>query len=278
MKSGYDQFFKKARENAQQGARSAGASNTRFDVKNQRPRTNTNQEMAHELRGRVQSRRLQQKRRRRSGIPWKLVSVSFLGFLVAAAGYLKHDKIENLVKHLEVSALGQAMADEAPAPTAAAKEAPKGEAKPVAGDAKKVDDSAQKNYTDEELNHFTKLNERKRELDAREEELNRLEAELNTQKVELEKKITSLDKTRRDISSVLEERVQVDDKKVETLVQLYSNMKPQQAAKIFEEMDEDLAVDIVGRMKKKNAAEIMNLIKPEKAKVFAEKFAGYKRK
>ena len=70
---------------------------------------------------------------------------------------------------------------------------------------------------------------------------------------------------------------QADDKKVETLVQVYSNMKPQQAAKVFETMDEDLAVEIMGRMKKKNAAEIMNLIKPEKAQIFSEKYAGYKR-
>jgi len=54
-------------------------------------------------------------------------------------------------------------------------------------------------------------------------------------------------------------------------------MKPAQAAKVFETMDEDLAVEILGKMKKKNAAEVMNLIKPEKAQVFSEKYAGYKR-
>ena len=30
-------------------------------------------------------------------------------------------------------------------------------------------------------------------------------------------------------------------------------------------------------MKKKNAAEVLNLMKPEKAQMFTEKFAGYKR-
>ncbi|MNL86247.1 hypothetical protein D3C87_2148790 [compost metagenome] len=55
-------------------------------------------------------------------------------------------------------------------------------------------------------------------------------------------------------------------------------MKAPQAAKIFETMDEDLGVEILGRMKKKNAADIMNLLKPEKAQIFTEKFAGYKRR
>ncbi len=55
-------------------------------------------------------------------------------------------------------------------------------------------------------------------------------------------------------------------------------MKPQQAAKVFESMDEDLAIEILGRMKKKPAAEILNLVKSEKAQVLSEKYAGYKRK
>jgi flagellar motility protein MotE (MotC chaperone) len=58
---------------------------------------------------------------------------------------------------------------------------------------------------------------------------------------------------------------------------MYSNMKPPQAAKVFETMDEDLVVEILGRMKKKNAADIMNLLKPEKAQIISEKYAGYKR-
>ena len=69
MKSGYDQFFKKARENAGQSERPGVASKTRFDIKNQRPPsgsgTSTNQEMANELRGRMQARKLQQQKRRR---------------------------------------------------------------------------------------------------------------------------------------------------------------------------------------------------------------------
>ena len=95
---------------------------------------------------------------------------------------------------------------------------------------------------------------------------------------QLKKKKAELEATRKNISAVLEEKVQADDKKVENLVQVYSTMKPPQAAKALEEMDETLAIEIIGRMKKKNAAEIMNLIKPEKVKVFTEKYAGYKQK
>jgi flagellar motility protein MotE (MotC chaperone) len=53
-------------------------------------------------------------------------------------------------------------------------------------------------------------------------------------------------------------------------------MKPQQAAKVFETLDEDLVIEILGRMKKKNAADILNLVKPEKAQILAERYAGYR--
>ncbi len=122
------------------------------------------------------------------------------------------------------------------------------------------------------------MNERKRDLDAREEELNKLEQELSQQREIVEKKMAELELTRKSISSTLEEKVQADDKKIENLVQVYSTMKPPQAAKALEEMDETLAIEIIGRMKKKNAAEVMNLVKPEKVKVFSEKYAGYKQK
>lgn len=132
--------------------------------------------------------------------------------------------------------------------------------------------------TGDELNHLMKLVERKKELDSREEELNRVEAALGEQKAELQKRLNELEKMRGSISNLLENRVKADEQKLDTLVQFYSNMKPPQAAKIFETIDEDLAVQIIGRMKKKNAADILNLMKPEKAQMFTESFAGYKRK
>lgn len=204
----------------------------------------------------------------RSKTPWKLIGASAVGLLIAGVGMLNADKIDFLIKNVEISLLGgTAVASEAPAaqaPSAAAK--PEAEAKP----------EKRAEYSQEEINHLSKLNERKKELDAREEELNRVEAELGKQKGELEKQMAELATMRKNISSVLEERVVADDKKVETLVQMYSNMKASQAAKIMETLDEDLAVEILGRMKKKNAAEIMNLVKAEKAQILSEKYAGYR--
>lgn len=261
MKTGYDAFFKKAKENAGGGTPVARA----------RVAASSDQ-VAKTLRKNVKTKI--ETRKKKNRVPWKLAGFSLVGLLIALGGFQYHEKIDLFLQKIEISLLGRAVAaDTVPpaAPTAPEKNKEHSEtaAAPAATEIKR-------SFTDEEINHFMKLSARKTELDAREEELNRLEAEIQVQKEELEKRLKSLEGTRREISSVLEDRVKVDKEKIETLVQMYSTMKPQQAAKILETMDENLAVEIVGRMKKKNAAEVMNLMKPEKAKVFSERYAGYK--
>ena len=135
---------------------------------------------------------------------------------------------------------------------------------------------AKKEKKPDDADYLFKLAERKKVLDQREEDLNKMAAEIEKQKLEIEEKVKKIEETRSKISSVLEEKIKTDDAKIDTLVQMYSNMKPQQVAKVFETLDEDLVIDILSRMKKKVAGDILNLIKPEKAQIFAERFAGYR--
>jgi flagellar motility protein MotE (MotC chaperone) len=288
MKTGYDQFFKKAQATSKKAAAAraktshtqvGSKANSKFKFKesltedsNKSSIPLNTQQLTEKLR-----KQMVPKRRAARTLPWKLISSSMIGFAMASFGLLNLEKVEHYFKHIEISVLGEAYAQDPKKD-----EKPKGATEVASGtDAEKKEEPKpenRKDFTPEEVNHFAKLNERKRELDARETELGQMEAELAVQKVELEKRIQELEATRKSISQVLEQKVEADEKKLGTLVEMYSNMKPQQAAKIFETMDEDLAVEILGRMKKKNAAEVMNLVKPEKAQIFSEKYAGYKRK
>jgi flagellar motility protein MotE (MotC chaperone) len=281
MKSGYDKFFKDARKTAETGtsvkfqkshATSATGPRLKLDL-------NSDQMVEAQMRRRAGIK----PKKKKPAFPWKLTGASLVGLLVALWGFQNYEKVEYAVKHVEIDLLGVAQAEEAPpAKKSPEKEMPKAPATKVASADKDASgetaaDETKKDSSGEDLDHLTKLNDRKKELDSREEELNRMEQELQVQKGELEKRMKELSEMRTQISSVLEDRVKVDDTKIDTLVQMYSNMKAPQAAKVFETMDEDLAVEIVGRMKKKNAADIMNLLKPEKAQIFSEKYAGYKR-
>jgi flagellar motility protein MotE (MotC chaperone) len=276
MKSGYDQFFKKAQKVAAQNAGSTRSSSSTQRAHTRKVQSQDAKILAQELRQRLRPQVV--KKAKKKSISWKLAGFSLLGLLITAAGLWKSEQIESYARRLEISFLGGTARAEETKPAAAEAKDKKAEAATADAKGKKSEEPvAKKEYSEDEINHFAKLNERKRELDAREEELGRMEQEIQTQKAELEKRLADLENTRRNISSVLEEKVQADDKKVDNLVQLYSTMKPQQAAKAFEEMDEGLAIEILGRMKKKNAAEIMNLVKSEKVKVISEKYAGYKR-
>lgn len=261
MKNGYDQFFKNARKvaNNQNGPRPR----LQLDL----PSEEAEQQIRHRLNIKVS------KKKKKATVPWKLVGVSVVGLLVATWGFQNYEKVESIIQRVEFEMTGSALA-QPEVPVADRKES-KGDA---ATETPSADEERKISTTSIDVSHLKKLNERKKELDAREEELNRMESELQVQKVEMEKRLKELEDMRNKISTLLDDRVKADDSKVDTLVQMYSNMKAPQAAKVFETMDENLAVEILGRMKKKNAADIMNLLKPDKAQILSEMFAGYKRR
>ncbi len=302
MKSGYDQFFKKVKVANTEGGKKSTAKPQLLKedpnpykgktvdelLKKMNAKTRpefepnlTQQEKIELVRDQLRQKRLVGREKTSKKVPWVMILFLVLAISLIAVGWDNIDDIEKVVKKVEFSVMPGAHAEETPkaeekkedkipkettkpGETAEAKE---GEVKPKAAQA----ESGQ-------MDHFSKLTERKKELDAREEELNRMEAEINAQKEELAKKLIEIEQTRKNVSQVLEEKVNTDQAKIDSLVQLYSSMKPQQAAQVFETIDEDLAIEIISKMKKKNAAEILNLVKPEKAKLFSEKYAGYKRK
>jgi flagellar motility protein MotE (MotC chaperone) len=252
MKSGYDQFFKSAKNAANGKPASVKLSPNKS---------------AHQI---SKSKMQQKKKRGQAQFPLISFIICVIGFCGAYAGFENYESLGALLGKVEISLFS-------PANASADEVKKEGNSANASNEMTTFTKPIVAEPTGEELNHLMRLSERKKELDAREEELNRMESEMSKQKDELQKKVSELEKMRNSISTILEERVKGDDQKIETLVQFYSNMKATQAAKIFETLDEDLGVQLIGRMKKKNAAEILNLMKPEKAQMFTEKFAGYKR-
>lgn len=245
MKTGYDQFFKKAKETSQ-------------------------------LKPKVDIKKLQSKKqnlKKKSKFP--IVRISLFA-VVALAALLVFENSEDIEKQLRKIDIGFSVA-EAEEKAAAAASDKKADDKHASSEKKDGNNAEVKTEAKpDEADYLFKLSERKKQLDAREEELNRYAAEIAKQKEEIEIKLKKLEETRTKISTALEDKIKTDDAKVDTLVQMYSNMKPQQAAKVFETLDEDLVIEILSRMKKKSAADILNLVKAEKAQVLAERYAGYR--
>lgn len=252
-RNGYDQFFKEAKKNAQAQAPVKSIS-------------------AAKLRENMQQKKSKKPSRKFPVMQFVLFVVCSLGLFLAIENF---DKIESTLQKVEIG-LGVAQAETTPASatTAPSEPAPTVAAGAVSGST--TTSGTVHAEVEDDSDYIYKLSERKRVLDQREEELNKKATEIEAQKAVIEKKLVELEEYRAKISTMLQDRIKSDDSKVETLVQVYTNMKPGQAAKIFETMDEDLVIDILSRMKKKSAAEILNLIKTEKAQAFAERYAGYR--
>ncbi len=196
-------------------------------------------------------------------------------------GFINPNALKDIYERTEVALFSKSLAQEGAKTEEKTAGAKSEGAAENSADAKKAAVAActeVKGFTEEELSHFNKLNDRKKELDQREHELSALEEELHKQKAEIEVRITKLEQIREEVATVLKDRVEVDQQRVNTLVDFYSNMKPKQAAEVFGKLNEDLAVEVLGKMKKKNAADILNLLEPTKARALSEKFTGYTRR
>ena len=223
--------------------------------------------------------KIKAKARKKAELPVSTLVLTFVGLVFAGIGFAFPEYYDELFSKVSIKWISQSIAE---TKSAEKKTEAKGESKEKVASDKSSATSEEmpktKKWTQEEVSHFNKLSDRKVQLDQREAELNDLERELHKQKKSIEESIKKLEELRVQISNVLKEKVEVDEGKVGRLVEFYSNMKPQQAAKVIDTLNEDLAVEILGKMKKKNAAEILNLLKPEKAQNLTEKFAGYKRR
>ena len=303
MGQGYDDFFKAARQSKAPNA----PPSTKPEFKIQKPKANPQAKKAgsddrvaprqrsfseNEIRAQMKAPAKNKKSSFASKIPpFKASLLLAVLFGVLGFGYAQPEQVESWLQRIEILPMPIASAADEKAATAIPANGPKAAAEKSASKSEASANTAQTSekgnsavciqpneMSDEDLSHFKRLSERNKELDQREQELNALEEELHKQRDEVEARIVKLESIRGDISTVLKDRVEVDEERVKTLVEFYSNMKPKQAADIVANLNEDLAVEVLGKMKKKNAAEIMNLLPPEKARTISEKFTGYKRR
>ncbi|MCL2457640.1 MAG: hypothetical protein FWF31_02080 [Desulfobulbus sp.] len=96
------------------------------------------------------------------------------------------------------------------------------------------------------------------ELDNKKKELKRLE-------VEVDKKIEELNQLRVRIEKLLEQKDIEEQKRIGELAKMYEKMSAEKAAAALAVMDQELAISILGRMKTKSAARILNNLDREKA-------------
>jgi flagellar motility protein MotE (MotC chaperone) len=112
-------------------------------------------------------------------------------------------------------------------------------------------------FTDTQSSVLKELAERRKELDARENRINQREALLQVTEKQIQEKTSELTAIRTQIEELLDMQSDAEEARLKSLVKIYEGMKPKDAASIFDNLDIDILLQVVGRMSERKSAPIM---------------------
>ena len=107
---------------------------------------------------------------------------------------------------------------------------------------------------------------RREELESREKVLDTREGMLQAGEKRVDTKVAELKDLQAKIQSLLKTYNDQEAAKMKSLVKIYEDMKPKDAAAIFEQLDMDVLLDIIDRMKEAKVAPVLAQMNPAKAK------------
>ncbi len=128
-------------------------------------------------------------------------------------------------------------------------------------------------FSQSELEVLQKLSDRREDLDERGRELDMREGLLQAAEARIDKKINDLKGLQASIDALIRKYDEQEEAKMSSLVKIYENMKPKDAARIFEQLDMPILLDVVERMSERKIAPIMAEMAPQKAKAVTAELA-----
>ncbi len=140
---------------------------------------------------------------------------------------------------------------------------------PKQTDGAKVESEAQDDptlFTQSEIDLLQQLADRREVIEARSEEITLREGLLGAAEKRIEKKILEMKGLEATIGKLIKTHDKQEEAKMQSLVKIYENMKPKDAARIFEELDITTLLMVAERMKERKLAPVMARMNPEKAK------------
>ena len=207
----------------------------------------------------------------------------FLPVLIGATALLLSIKLGNIWQGLDALAAGSAEAEEmADAPSAlqlpliapsAGEPAAPAESESESAEDEAAADGAQVlephdpfDLSDEEIVLLQQLSKRREEIDAQARDIEQRGALLAATEERIEQKMEELRALQAAIEEMLIEHDEQEEAQMRSLVKIYENMKPKDAARIFEQLDMIVLLEVVDRMKERKVAPILAKMNPTKAK------------
>ncbi len=121
---------------------------------------------------------------------------------------------------------------------------------------------------------LTSLAKRRSELDGRERDLDMRENLITAAEKRVDGKIDSLKQLQSSIQALLVQRDAAEQKQLDSLVKTYSSMKPKDAARIFNSLDDTVALSVAAQMKPDVLAPIIGAMQSEPAQKLTVRLAN----
>jgi len=119
-----------------------------------------------------------------------------------------------------------------------------------------------------------RLQDRRHELDSRNRELEMRETLLKAAEKRLDAKVHELKDIESRVQTVQETREKVDVQRLKGIVSMYENMKPKEAARIFDRLDIKILVEVSTAMNPRTMSAILAQMSPEAAERLTVELAG----
>ena len=110
------------------------------------------------------------------------------------------------------------------------------------------------------------LSSRREQIERRGTELEQREALLKAAEQRIEAKVQELKQLQSKMETLIRRYDDEEEARKKSLVKIFETMKPVEAARIFEQMDMPVLLDLIERMKERNAAPVLAQMHPARAK------------
>ena len=137
-----------------------------------------------------------------------------------------------------------------------------------------TEDTPPNNFTQSEIQILQELAERREILDLRNQEIDKKVMQLKVSEQEIEKRLKQMQEYEQKLKLLVQEYNEKEKEKIMSLVKVYANMKPKDAARIFETLDLEVTVALLKEMKPSVSSAILAQITPTKAKAITDKIIG----
>ncbi|WP_430399005.1 MotE family protein [Ferrovibrio sp.] len=131
-------------------------------------------------------------------------------------------------------------------------------------------------FTRAEIELLGNLAQRREQLEQRSRELDLRESLLAAAEKRIDERIAELKKLEASIKQVVQSTDKQEDENLRGLVKIYETMKPEEAARIFAELDANVLLNVIERMKEAKVAAVMAKMEPAMAQSLTVRMATRK--